>query len=200
MFTGIITHVGEVNNLLKSTKHDLLITIKLENKNLPDMKIGCSIACDGACLTLVKKSLQENYFYLDFEVSNETLNKTTISKWHKGYKTNVEFALKVGDELGGHFVSGHVDAVSKIKNILKIDGSHHFVFEIPHDLNKFISPKGSVVLNGISLTVNEVLDGSFFVNIIPHTFKNTNLQYLKIDDEVNLEIDLIARYLYRNDK
>jgi riboflavin synthase len=198
VFTGIINHLGAVKNLARNSGHDLLITIQLKNKNLPSMQIGSSISCNGACLTLVKKTLNDDFFDLDFEASDETLNKTTIGEWKKGDKINIEFALKVGDELGGHFVSGHVDAVSKIKNIKKISGSHQFIFEIPQDLNRFICQKGSVVLNGISLTVNDVDDDSFSVNIIPHTFNNTNLQDLQTGDKVNLEIDLIARYLSQN--
>lgn len=198
MFTGIITHLAIVKNLTKAPGKDLILTIRLENRKLPNIKIGCSIACNGVCLTLVKKTLKDNYLYLNFEISKETLEKTNINSLKKGDKINIEFSLKIGDELGGHFVSGHVDTVSEIIDIKKIASSHRFTFKIPPGFREFIYQKGSIALNGISLTVNEVNQDSFWVNIIPHTLKNTNLQDLQINDKVNLEVDLIARYLHQN--
>ena len=196
MFTGIITHIGIIDNLSYQKNKDLLITIKLKDEKLQrKMVLGCSIACCGICLTLVKKTKRGNYFYLDFIASKETINKTNISDWKIGRKINLEFALRVGDELGGHLVLGHIDDVAIIKEIKKIKTSYCFTLEAPPPLKKFICAKGSITLNGISLTINELKDNSFSVNIISHTFENTNLQSAKIGDRVNLEIDLIARYL-----
>jgi riboflavin synthase len=198
MFTGIITHQGIIDKLTQNTGNDLLLTIRLEDRNIPQsLTIGSSVACAGICLTLVKKIKASNIYYLDFQASAETLDKTTISDWKTGDKINIEFALKLGDELGGHMVSGHIDAVAEIKSINKINDSHQFIFNIPDQLIKFICPKGSIVINGVSLTVNEVWQQKFSVNIIAHTFNHTNFDGLKAGDKVNLEIDLIARYLER---
>jgi len=135
---------------------------------------------------------------LEFQASPETLSKTNIKNWKIGDKINLEFALRMGDELGGHLVSGHIDDVVQVKKINLVNNdSWQFFIELPQNLKKFIAPKGSVVLNGVSLTVNEVLDDSFSVNIIKHTFDNTNFANLKAGDYLNLEVDLIARYLER---
>lgn len=192
MFTGIITHIGSVKKLSHLANQDLLIEIELNFPNDRSFEIGCSIACNGICLTLVNK----NSTTIFFQASPETLAKTNLKHWKINDKINIEFALRIGDELGGHLVSGHVDAKVKIKDIRQINSdSHKFTFEIPKDLKKFIAPKGSIVLNGVSLTINEVLENSFNINIIKHTFDHTNFSNLKIGDEVNLEVDLIARYL-----
>jgi riboflavin synthase len=198
MFTGIITNLAIVDEALKKNNEDLLLTLKLPNQQNLDrnLKIGCSISCSGSCLTLISKKQDKDNFLLDFQASKETLEKTTMKSWEKGKKINIEFALRIGDELGGHLVSGHVDCVSRVTKIEKIEQSHRFTFEIKESLKKFISNKGSVVLDGISLTVNDVFDNKFQVNVIDHTFKNTNFNSLKVDDFVNLEIDQIARYLY----
>ena len=192
MFTGIINHIGNIQNLSHSSNQDLLITIQLPHQTNRNLEIGCSIACDGACLTLVRQELSN----LFFQASPETLDKTNIKNWQIGDKINLEFALRMGDELGGHLVSGHIDDVVQIKKINPVNNdSWQFFIELPQNLKKFIAPKGSVVLNGVSLTVNEVLDDYFSVNIIKHTFDNTNFSDLKIGDYLNLEVDLIARYL-----
>lgn len=199
MFTGIITHIATVKNLTRSANKDLLISLEINNQKITrNLEIGCSIACDGACLTLVSSANTANSqnIILNFQASPETLKKTNIKNWKKGSKINIEFALRAGDELGGHLVSGHIDKTVKVKNIKKINkDSSQFLIELPKDLKKFIAPKGSVVLNGASLTVNEVLKDVFSVNVIKHTFDKTNFSNLKVGDELNLEIDLIARYI-----
>ncbi|MDA0901809.1 MAG: riboflavin synthase [Proteobacteria bacterium] len=196
MFTGIITHIGTVANLEKADNQDLLITIKIADKNINrTLENGCSIACSGACLTLIKKTQKNGDLYLSFAASDETLSKTTIGDWKEGDKVNIEFALRVGDELGGHIVSGHVDDIATIKSIENIADSYKFTISFDKNLAKFICEKGSVTLNGISLTINEVGADFFSVNIIEHTFHNTILQYAKQGDRINLEIDTVARYL-----
>jgi riboflavin synthase len=195
MFTGIITNLGTVESLSCNSKKDLLLKISTV-KNLVKRKfeIGCSIAVNGICLTLIEKKILGQKIIFSFQASKETCEKTTLESWKINQKTNLEFALRVGDELGGHMVLGHVDATAKISSIRKIKDSHQFIFEAPKNLMKFISEKGSVTLNGVSLTVNEVKKNSFNVNIIPHTLKNTSFENAKIKDLVNLEIDAMARY------
>lgn len=191
MFTGIITHIAKVKNLSRLKNQDLLITLevpKIDRK----LEIGCSIACNGVCLTLVKKTQT----LISFQASPETLNKTNVKNWKIGDKINIEFSLRMGDELGGHLVLGHVDKTVKVKQIKAVNkDSTCFVFELPKNFQKFITPKGSVVLNGASLTINKVSKSNFDVNIIKHTLNHTNFSELKIGDEINLEIDMIARYL-----
>lgn len=193
MFTGIITHLATVKSLTSLSNQDLLITLELLNQNADrNFDIGCSISCNGVCLTLTEKKTE----LLSFQASPETLQKTNIKNWKINDKINLEFALRMGDELGGHLVAGHIDNVAMVKEIKAINqDSWQFLIALPQDLKKFVAPKGSVVLNGVSLTVNEVFDDSFGVNIIKHTFDHTNFSHLKIGDLLNLEVDLIARYL-----
>lgn len=192
MFTGIITNIAIVKNLSFSANQDLLITLELSEHTNRNLEIGCSIACNGICLTLIDHK-SSNLF---FQLSPETLSKTNIQNWQIGDKINLEFALRMGDELGGHLVSGHIDDVAKVLKISPVNNdSWQFLIELPQNLRQFIASKGSVVLNGVSLTVNEVLDDYFTVNIIKHTFNHTNFADLKIGDHLNLEVDLIARYL-----
>jgi len=196
MFTGIVTHTGTAKNLSYSSNQDLLITLELSDQINRNLEIGCSISCNGTCLTLIKKEINHLFFNLFFQASPETLDKTNIKNWQIGDKINLEFALRMGDELGGHLVSGHIDDVVKVLEIKSVNqDSWRFAISLPQDLKKFVAPKGSVVLNGVSLTVNEVFDDNFSVNIIKHTFDNTNFSDLKIGDYLNLEVDLIARYL-----
>jgi riboflavin synthase len=198
MFTGIITHQGTIKNISFNNKKDILLTIKIEKKSITrKLKIGCSIACNGICLTLISQKIIENNIELSFQASQETANKTTINSWKINQKINIEFAMKLNDEFGGHMVLGHVDDTSKIINILPIKESWRFDFAIPLELKKFISPKGSITINGTSLTINHVENDFFSVNIISHTMKNTTFQFAKKDDLVNLEVDTIARYLYQ---
>lgn len=191
MFTGIITDIGAIKSV-ENNGTDLRIAIAT-NFDLSRMDIGASIACAGCCLTVVEK--RENIFLVD--VSGESISKTNIGSWKEGTKINLESALKMGDELGGHIVSGHVDGLTTLKKISPDGESHRLSFDVPKDLAGFIASKGSVTLDGISLTVNEVEGNSFGVNIIPHTWKNTTLGTLNEGDKVHLEIDMLARYMAR---
>lgn len=188
MFTGLIRDVGEVVQV-EAKASDRVLTIAA-HLNLNEHAIGASIACNGVCLTLTQKQGQQ------FKVmaSAETLAKTTVATWQKGTPVNLEPSLRMGDELGGHFVYGHVDATVKCLE-RKADGdSVRFVFAIPAGFAAFIVPKGSVALNGVSLTVNEVEANSFGVNIIPHTLTHTGFGALKVGEVVNFEVDMLARY------
>ncbi len=195
MFTGIITNFGVVKALDFDENKDCLLEIEL-NKEVPRaFEIGCSIACDGICLTLVRKS----GLRLFFEASKETCDVTTLANWGVGFKINIEFALRLGDEFGGHIVSGHVDGVAKMIEKIQVKDSWRMKFELQdHDLMKFVAKKGSICVNGVSLTVNEVNESGFEVNIINHTLKNTTLGELVAWGEVNIEVDLLARYVNKN--
>ena len=190
MFTGIITDVGEIRSLVKSG--DLRIEIGT-TYNLSSVDIGASIACNGVCLTVVTKTADS--FAVD--VSAESVAFTNIEGWHLGARINLERALKVGDELGGHIVSGHVDGVAEIIAMHDEGGSTRVTLRVPGALAKFIAPKGSVALNGTSLTVNEVNGAEFGINFIPHTKAVTTWSASQVGDQVNLEIDTLARYVAR---
>ena len=192
MFTGIITDVGEILELEK--RGDLRARIKT-NYDTNGIAFGASIACDGICLTVV--DFGDNWF--DVEISAETISKTVIGsgRWRINHQVNLERSLKVGDELGGHIVSGHVDGIAKVSSIKDEGDSTRFMFEVPEELARFIAPKGSVALNGTSLTVNEVNDNSFGINLVPHTKKVTSWGKTKVGDPINLEIDTLARYVAR---
>jgi riboflavin synthase len=191
MFTGIITDIGTVHSI-ENKAGDWRIAIRT-NFDLSKTEIGASIACAGCCLTVVEKT--GSGFYVD--VSNETLSKTNIGSWAAGSKINLEQALKMGDELGGHIVSGHVDGLATVKSIQAEGDSWRLVFESPEKLAGMIAPKGSVALDGVSLTVNEVNETQFGVNIIPHTWKNTTFGDLQEGQTVHLEVDMLARYVAR---
>ena len=192
MFTGIITDVGEIIELEK--RGDLRARIKT-NYDAKRIAFGASIACDGICLTAV--DFGDNWF--DVEISAETVSKTIIGSglWEINYKVNLERSLKVGDELGGHIVSGHVDGIATVSSILDEGDSTRFTFEAPMELARFIAPKGSVALNGTSLTVNEVKENAFGINLVPHTKKVTSWNKTQVGDPINLEIDTLARYVAR---
>jgi riboflavin synthase len=190
MFTGIITDIGKITDITYNP--DMVITIQT-HYDCDDINIGASVACNGICLTVIHKTK----LTLQFCLSNETRIKTTAQNWIVGQYLNLERALKIGDELGGHFVTGHVDAIGKIFSITPDEGSLDIKILCPTDLMPFIAPKGSMCCDGISLTVNKVYDTCFHVNIIPHTQKNTNWQFLRIDNTVNLEVDMFARYIAR---
>ena len=155
--------------------------------------LGASISCSGTCLTVVEKG--KNWFATD--VSGETLSKTILGCWSEGTPVNLERSLKLSEELGGHFVAGHVDGVGVITSIEQEGDSFRFEFSLPEDLTHFIARKGSITVNGVSLTVNEITDNTFVVNIIPHTQNVTTFGTSRIDDRVNLEIDLLSRYVAR---
>jgi riboflavin synthase len=191
MFTGIITDIGE---LIERDGGRFRIRCGYAAASIA---MGASIACDGACLTAtaIEPSGQGSVFAVD--VSNETLGKTTLGAWQPGRKINLERALKAGDELGGHIVSGHVDGVARIADIRPDGDSRRFTIEVPSALARFIAPKGSVALDGISLTVNEVSENRMGCNIIPHTLTRTTLSAKKPGDALNLEVDVFARYVVR---
>jgi len=190
MFTGIITDIGEIRSLEHAGDLRARIGTGYDTNGID---IGASIACSGVCLTVVQ--LGPDWF--DVEISAETLNKTNIGTWSEGQKVNLERALKVGDELGGHIVSGHIDGLAEIVQMRSEGDSVRYTFEAPRTLSRFIAPKGSVALDGTSLTVNEVDDTRFGVNIIPHTQEVTTWGVSKVGDRVNLEIDTLARYVAR---
>lgn len=190
MFTGIITDIGRVAALEQAGDMRARIETAYDTGGID---IGASIASDGVCLTVV--ALGDTWY--DVEISSETVSKTNLGAWDVGHKVNLERALKVGDELGGHIVSGHVDGVAEIVS-MKVEGDSTRVrFRAPTDLARFIAPKGSVALNGTSLTVNEVEGDEFGVNLISHTKEVTNWGQAKVGDRVNLEIDTLARYVAR---
>jgi riboflavin synthase len=190
MFTGIIADVGRVRQLRRGELLDLTIATAFETSAIP---IGASIACSGACLTVI--AAEPAAFTV--QASVETLTRTTLGEWEEGTRVNLEKSLRLGDELGGHLVLGHVDGKVRIVERRPEAESVRFVFEAPEELMPFIAPKGSVALDGVSLTVNEVAQNCFGVNIIPHTLACTNFSSLRVGQRMNLEIDLIARYVAR---
>jgi riboflavin synthase len=193
MFTGIVTDMGEV--LEVERRGDLRARIGT-GYDVGRIDIGASIACDGVCLTVIALgSAPRNWF--DVEISAETLSKTNLEGWGPGSRINLERALKVGDELGGHIVSGHVDGLAEVVALRPEGDSLRVTFRAPHALAGFIAPKGSVALNGTSLTVNEVEGVDFGINFIPHTQKATTWGGVRLGDRVNLEVDTMARYVAR---
>ncbi|MGN7867909.1 riboflavin synthase [Paracoccus sp. 22332] len=192
MFTGIITDIGTVASV--EMRGDMRARIDC-GYDMATVDLGASIACDGVCLTVVDKG--PGWFTVD--ISAETLSKTNIGAngWQVGRKLNLERALRVGDELGGHIVSGHVDGVARVAELHEEGDSLRLTFEAPAALARFIAPKGSVALNGTSLTVNEVAGNRFGVNLIPHTRQVTTWGGVALGDAVNLEIDTLARYVAR---
>ena len=190
MFTGIITAIGQIEELKDTGDRWLKITTPWACDKID---LGASIACSGVCLTVVERA--DNWFAV--EVSAESLSRTTIGGWQKGSQINLERALRLGDELGGHIVSGHVDGMASIEAITPIGDSHKLDIRVPEDVSKFIAEKGSVTLDGVSLTVNEVEGSCFAVNIIDHTWTHTTLGHATIGQQLNLEIDMLARYVSR---
>jgi riboflavin synthase len=190
MFTGIITDVGRVRQLRRGELLELTIATAFDTAAIA---IGASIACSGACLTVV--TVAPGVFTV--QASAETLTCTTLGDWEEGTPVNLEKSLRLGDELGGHLVLGHVDGTARIVERRPEAESVRFVFEAPEKLASFIAPKGSVALDGVSLTVNEVARNRFGVNIIPHTLACTNLGSLQAGQRMNLEVDLMARYVAR---
>ena len=196
MFTGIVSHIGRVNKISHPNDWELLVDVindfNPDNSfNINSLSIGASISCSGICLTL--KKVSNNTLF--FDVSDETREKTNFSTWKVGTLINLEKSLKVGDELGGHFVYGHVDTTAVIRSIEKINGSYKITFSINRDFLKYFASKGSVSLDGVSLTVNHVDKDFFVVNIIPYTWTHTSFKNYNIGTVVNIEIDILARYL-----
>ncbi|MBK5933201.1 riboflavin synthase alpha chain [Rhodovulum imhoffii] len=193
MFTGIITDIGTVRTLMKGGD----LTARIATAYAPaSIDIGASIACNGVCLTVTDRGGDADGWF-EVTISAETVSKTNIGGWTEGARINLERALKVGDELGGHIVSGHVDGVAQIIALREEGDSTRLTFRAPDALARFIAPKGSVALNGTSLTVNEVAGAEFGVNLIPHTRQVTTWGQAGVGDSVNLEIDTLARYVAR---
>ncbi len=190
MFTGIITDVGKVRQI--EERGDMRFEIET-GYDMSTVDIGTSIACSGACLTVVEKGA--GWFAAD--ASAETIACTNLGDWEVGTLVNLERSLRMGDEMGGHIVLGHVDGVGSIASITADGDSQRFQFEAPENLTSLIAAKGSVSINGISLTVNDVQGCSFGVNIIPHTQQMTTFQAAEVGDRVNLEVDVLARYVAR---
>ena len=191
MFTGISENIGTISKI--STKDPIEYSIKTK-MDLKKAKIGSSIMCSGICLTVIKKKI--NTFSIN--ISEETLKLTTAKDWKEGTNINLERSLRVGDELGGHIVTGHVDAVVYVKEKKILNKSVLMYFSLPKGLNKFVCKKGSVTLDGVSLTVNDVKKDKFSINLIPHTCKITTLGNLRKGDKVNIEVDILARYIDKN--
>ncbi|MEC8629339.1 MAG: riboflavin synthase [Pseudomonadota bacterium] len=194
MFTGIITDIGVVKSLTQ--RGDL--TARIGTSYDPDgIALGASIACDGVCLTVTAKGQGDDMAWFDVDISAETVSKTAVGAWVVGRRLNLERALKLGDELGGHIVSGHVDGVAEVIAMADEGDSTRVTLRAPDDLARYIAPKGSVALNGTSLTVNEVSGTDFGINFIPHTKEATTWGDASVGDRINLEIDTLARYVAR---
>jgi riboflavin synthase len=191
MFTGIITDIGELVE-----RRGGRFTIRCGYQAV-GIAIGASIACDGACLTATEITSSGEGSIFAVDVSNETLSRTTLGEWQPGRRINLERALKAGDELGGHIVAGHVDGVGRILDMRTDGASQRLTVEAPTELAAYLATKGSVALDGISLTVNEVAQNRFGINIVPHTLTHTTLGAKKPGDRVNLEADVFARYVVR---
>ncbi len=197
MFTGIITDLGEITSLQPTAQgqlHRLRIACRYDQTTIAD---GASIACNGVCLTVVKSGVDGGKTWFDVDAAAETLRLTTAKGWGKGTRLNLERALKIGDELGGHIVAGHVDGIATIIACEDLPDMARFELRAPRELAKFIAAKGSVVLDGASLTVNTAVDDTFSVLIIPHTLQVTTLSDWRVGSEVNIEVDLMARYAAR---
>jgi riboflavin synthase len=196
MFTGIVTDVGEVLSVEERAEglRRLVIACRYDAASID---IGASIACSGVCLTAVETAKTGNRDTFAVDAAAETLRLTTVGRWRQGTRINLERSLKMGDELGGHLVSGHVDGLAEVVTREDMTGMARFVLRVPKPLAKFIAQKGSVALDGVSLTVNDVTDDTFSVLIIPHTLSVTTIGALRQGDTINLEVDVMARYAAR---
>jgi riboflavin synthase len=194
MFTGIVTDVGRIAGVAQNGDTRVRIDCAYDADGID---IGASIACAGVCLTVVDRGPRDGGAWFDVDASAETLSKTNLAAWAEGVRVNLERALKVGDELGGHVVTGHVDGVAEVVSVAKEGDSTRVTFRAPEGLARFIAEKGSVTLNGTSLTVNEVEGATFGVNLIPHTKEVTTWGEVATGDRINLEIDVLARYVAR---
>jgi len=196
MFTGIVTDVGEVLAIEERAEglRQLVIGCAYDSASID---IGASIACSGVCLTAVATGKHGNRDTFTVDAAAETLALTTVGRWQQGRRINLERSLRMGDELGGHLVSGHADGLATVMSRQDLTGMARFTLRVPQPLKRFIAQKGSVALDGVSLTVNEVVDDTFSVLIIPHTLSVTTFGALKAGDAINLEIDVMARYAAR---
>ena len=192
MFTGLVTHIGTVSKIVVSDKKDTKLKINIEW--LDDISLGSSISCNGVCLTVIRK----NKGFFEVEYSNETALKTNLKDLKINDKINLEKSLKVGQEIGGHTVTGHIDDVATVIKISHIKGSYELCFDVKNEIISFLAEKGSITLNGVSLTINKIFNNSFTVNIINHTWNNTNLSLISLGSILNLEIDIISRYVNRH--
>jgi len=194
MFTGIVSDIGTI----EAAEHRGDLRLRVATRyDTAEIDLGASIACSGVCLTVVDKGTG----WIAFDVSGETVSRTAKGQWAPGRKLNLERALKLGDELGGHIVTGHVDGIGEVVSVREEGGSHRVVIAAPHELAPYVAAKGSITVDGVSLTVNEIEDVAegvhFGLNIIPHTAEVTTFGTLRIGQTVNLEIDVLARYLQR---
>ncbi len=198
MFTGIVTDIGTI--IAAEQRGDLHIRISC-GYDMDGVALGASIACSGVCLTVVDKGTDAEGGWFAVDASAETVGRTAAGMWEAGQRLNLERALRVGDELGGHIVTGHVDGVATVLEVREEGESHRLLLSVPAAIAPYIAPKGSVTIDGVSLTVNEVSDEAqearFSINIIPHTWEVTTLNRLKAETQVNVEIDVLARYLSR---
>ena len=192
MFTGIVESIGVIDSV-QPVEGDVRITVSAHDYLDRDINLGDSIAINGACLTVIERKAE----LLSFDVSVESINHTLIGEWAVGTRVNLEMALLPTTRLGGHLVSGHVDGLAELVDLKEEARSWRMVFESPTSLSKYIAKKGSITINGTSLTVNNVDGDQFDVNVIPHTFEVTTLGDLKTGSKVHIEVDLIARYLER---
>src|SRR6267154_831007 len=196
MFTGIVTDIGEV--IAVTPRGDGLRQLKIAcHYDVTSIAIGASIACSGVCLTVVDKGRDTGRHWFAVDAAAETLRITTVGDWREGTEINLERALKVGDDLGGHIVAGHVDGIAALSVYEDLGDMARLIWRMPTELARFIAPKGSVALDGVSLTVNEVDEETFSVLVIPHTLHATTFAMLKQGDRVNLEVDVMARYAAR---
>jgi len=196
MFTGIVTDIGEVREVEARAEGLTRLTIAC-GYDPGGIALGASIACSGVCLTVVARGQDGNRAWFAVDAAAETLRLTTVGRWRQDARINLERALKVGDELGGHIVAGHVDGIATLTARENLPDMARLVFRLPADLSRFVAAKGSVAIDGVSLTVNEVADATFSVLIIPHTLAVTTLCALAVGDVANVEVDLMARYAAR---
>lgn len=202
MFTGIITDIGRVRAVKPGTDTRIEVDCAYDPETID---LGASIACSGPCMTVIEKGRTGGQAWFAVQASPETLKRTTAGEWTEGTRLNLERALRLGDELGGHIVSGHVDGIAEVvkredlggKNGGGKDGSVGFTIRTPDDLAKFVAGKGSVTLDGVSLTVNDVVGADFTINVIPHTLAETTLGDARPGSRLNLEVDVLARYVAR---
>ena len=197
MFSGIVEQVGKVNKIEERGDYHLTIRTTFLKKQL---KIGSSVCCNGVCLTVHTMKQNKNSLDLSFDVSKETISCTNVEQLEIGSSINLEKSLRVGDEISGHFVFGHIDTISKLRSLEKIGKSYKLKFSMPNNIKKLVIKKGSIAINGISLTVNKTTKDSFFVNIVDYTWNHTNFKKIEVNDLVNIEVDMLARYVTNSKK